>query len=125
MVTPWRSIFTSVPLLAICVSHCGIIYGFLTLLLETPMYLKEVHGIDMKQVLILIALIILLEYFRNSKIEDDAYCCYVAQNAWKTVIVAIRDFIKMNSTSLERLTFKVFTGIWYTCYLYQDQRSYS
>lgn len=67
MVTPWRAIFTSVPLLAICVSHCGIVYGFLTLLLETPMYLKEVHGIDMKQVPLSIAFV--MEDLNTSKIE--------------------------------------------------------
>ncbi|KAJ8923270.1 hypothetical protein NQ315_001827 [Exocentrus adspersus] len=40
--TPWRSIFTSLPFLAILVAHAGQCWGFWTLLTEIPSYMERV-----------------------------------------------------------------------------------
>ena len=45
---PWRSIFTSVPFIALLASECGNSWGLSTLLKYTPRYMKDVQGIDMK-----------------------------------------------------------------------------
>ncbi|XP_077289176.1 putative inorganic phosphate cotransporter [Arctopsyche grandis] len=47
--TPWKSIFTSLPFLALAVAHVGCNWGFTTLLVETPSYLKNALGIDMRR----------------------------------------------------------------------------
>ncbi|CAG9865517.1 unnamed protein product [Phyllotreta striolata] len=40
--TPWKSIFTSAPFLAVVVTHCGQNWGFWTLLSEIPSFMKSV-----------------------------------------------------------------------------------
>ena len=40
--TPWRSILTSVPFIAILVAHCGQNWGFWTLLTEIPSYMNDI-----------------------------------------------------------------------------------
>ncbi|CAH1100630.1 unnamed protein product [Psylliodes chrysocephalus] len=40
--TPWKSIFTSVPFLAVIITHCGQNWGFWTLLTEIPSFMKYV-----------------------------------------------------------------------------------
>lgn len=42
--------FTSLPVLALAFAHIGSNWGFLTLLVETPSYLKYALGIDIKSV---------------------------------------------------------------------------
>ncbi|KAJ8980964.1 hypothetical protein NQ317_013418 [Molorchus minor] len=42
--TPWKHIFTSMPFLAILVSHCGMNWGYWTLLTEIPSYLEKILG---------------------------------------------------------------------------------
>lgn len=46
--TPWRSILTSKPFLALTLAHCGQNWGFWTLLAEIPSYLKLVLGVDIR-----------------------------------------------------------------------------
>lgn len=41
---------TSLPVLALAFAHTGCNWGFLTLLVETPSYLKYALGIDIKSV---------------------------------------------------------------------------
>ncbi|KAL4708188.1 hypothetical protein ACJJTC_005330 [Scirpophaga incertulas] len=54
--TPWKSILTSKPFIALVVVHCGQNWGFWTLLAEMPSYMKLVLGIDIKSNGILSAL---------------------------------------------------------------------
>lgn len=50
--TPWRAIFTSLPFLAILISHCGQCWGFWTLMTETPSYMSSIMKYDIKEVCI-------------------------------------------------------------------------
>ncbi|CAH1276049.1 unnamed protein product [Diabrotica balteata] len=40
--TPWKSIFTSLPVMAIIVTHCGQNWGFWTLLTEIPSFMENI-----------------------------------------------------------------------------------
>lgn len=51
--TPWKAIFTSMPCYALIVVHSGHNWGFWTLLTEMPSYMKNILGLDIKQVCIL------------------------------------------------------------------------
>ncbi|KAI5639151.1 major facilitator superfamily domain-containing protein [Phthorimaea operculella] len=46
--TPWKSIWTSVPFLALVIAHCGQNWGFWTLMTEMPSYMDKVLGVDIK-----------------------------------------------------------------------------
>ncbi|XP_054719610.1 sialin-like [Uloborus diversus] len=46
--TPWRSIFTSLPMWAVVVAHFGHNFGFLILLTELPSYLSSILHFDIK-----------------------------------------------------------------------------
>lgn len=52
--TPWRSIFTSVPFISLIIVHCAHNWGFWTLLTEMPNYMKNVLGLDIKHVCVLV-----------------------------------------------------------------------
>ncbi|XP_035729805.1 putative inorganic phosphate cotransporter [Vespa mandarinia] len=44
--TPWKEIFTSIPMWALIIVHCGQSWGYWTLLTEMPTYLNSVLGFD-------------------------------------------------------------------------------
>ncbi|KAJ9590350.1 hypothetical protein L9F63_027811, partial [Diploptera punctata] len=44
--TPWAAIFTSLPMWALILAHCGQNWGFWTLLTEMPSYMNDVLGFD-------------------------------------------------------------------------------
>lgn len=46
--TPWTAIWTSVPLWAILITHCGQNWGFWTLMTEIPTYMSKVMNFDIK-----------------------------------------------------------------------------
>ncbi|XP_031352877.1 putative inorganic phosphate cotransporter isoform X2 [Photinus pyralis] len=48
MPTPWKAIFTSLPVWAILATHCAQNWGFWTLLTEMPTYMKNVLNFDIK-----------------------------------------------------------------------------
>jgi MFS family permease len=48
--TPWLSIVTSMPFIAILVTHCGQNWGFWTLLTEIPSYMSDIMKYDIKDV---------------------------------------------------------------------------
>lgn len=48
--TPWKSIFTSVPFLALLVTHMGQNWGFWTLLTQIPTYMSSILKMDIKSV---------------------------------------------------------------------------
>jgi MFS family permease len=48
--TPWWSIVTSMPFIAILVTHCGQNWGFWTLLTEIPSYMSDIMKYDIKDV---------------------------------------------------------------------------
>ncbi|RZB39599.1 inorganic phosphate cotransporter [Asbolus verrucosus] len=54
--TPWLSIFTSMPFIAILVTHCGQNWGFWTLLTEIPSYMEKIMKYDIKDNSLLSAL---------------------------------------------------------------------
>ncbi|EFA07863.1 putative inorganic phosphate cotransporter [Tribolium castaneum] len=54
--TPWKSIATSWPFIAVLVAHSGQNWGFWTLLTETPSYLSEIMKKDIKDNSLLSAL---------------------------------------------------------------------
>ncbi|XP_063384126.1 putative inorganic phosphate cotransporter [Cydia fagiglandana] len=56
MVTPWKSIWSSLPFWAILLAHSGQSLGFWTLLTEMPSYMAKVLGVDIKSNGILSAL---------------------------------------------------------------------
>ncbi|PSN46832.1 Sialin [Blattella germanica] len=47
---PWRSVWTSVPFLAILLSHMFSNFGWYTLLIETPIYYDQVFRISMRKI---------------------------------------------------------------------------
>ncbi|KAF5293587.1 hypothetical protein FQA39_LY03072 [Lamprigera yunnana] len=46
--TPWKAIFTSLPVWAILMTHCAQNWGFWTLITEMPTYMKNVMNFDIK-----------------------------------------------------------------------------
>lgn len=42
MRTPWKAIFTSVPMWALIIVHCGQNWGYWTLITELPTYMNDV-----------------------------------------------------------------------------------
>ncbi|XP_076262233.1 putative inorganic phosphate cotransporter isoform X3 [Rhynchophorus ferrugineus] len=46
--TPWKAIWTSVPLWAIIITHCGQNWGFWTLMTEIPTYMDKVMNFEIK-----------------------------------------------------------------------------
>ncbi|XP_058823150.1 putative inorganic phosphate cotransporter isoform X2 [Topomyia yanbarensis] len=48
IVTPWKAIFTSAPMIALIITHSSHNWGFWTLLTEMPTYMKNVLGLDIK-----------------------------------------------------------------------------
>lgn len=48
IVTPWRAILTSAPMIALTVAHCSHNWGFWTLLTEMPTFMKNVLELDIK-----------------------------------------------------------------------------
>jgi hypothetical protein len=48
--TPWIDIFTSLPMWAVVVAHCGQNWGFWTLLTEMPSYMNSILKFDLKSV---------------------------------------------------------------------------
>nr|XP_050846218.1 putative inorganic phosphate cotransporter isoform X1 [Vespula vulgaris] len=47
--TPWKQIFTSTPMWALIIAHCGQSWGYWTLLTEMPTYLNSVLGFDIEK----------------------------------------------------------------------------
>ncbi|XP_046815652.1 putative inorganic phosphate cotransporter [Vespa crabro] len=47
--TPWKEIFTSTPMWALIIAHCGQNWGYWTLLTEMPTYLNSVLGFDIEK----------------------------------------------------------------------------
>lgn len=47
--TPWRSIFTSMPVWAICVAHCCYNWSFYMMLTSLPLYMKTILQFDISQ----------------------------------------------------------------------------
>lgn len=45
---PWKSIWTSVPMIALIITHFGQNWGFLTVLTLMPTYFKDVLDLDIK-----------------------------------------------------------------------------
>ncbi|CAG9767285.1 unnamed protein product [Ceutorhynchus assimilis] len=54
--TPWKSIWTSLPVWAILISHCGQNWGFWTLMTEIPNYMGHVMSFNIKSNSVLSAL---------------------------------------------------------------------
>lgn len=48
--TPWKALFTSLPMISLIVVHCSHQWGFYTLLTEIPTYMKNIHHVDIKSV---------------------------------------------------------------------------
>lgn len=48
IVTPWKAIFTSAPMIALTIAHCSHNWGFWTLLTEMPTFMKNVLDLDIK-----------------------------------------------------------------------------
>jgi len=46
--TPWKKIFTSIPVWALIITHFGQNWGFLTILTELPSYFQKVIHLDIK-----------------------------------------------------------------------------
>lgn len=47
---PWRHIFTSLPMWALIIAHCGYNWGFWTLLTEIPSFMNYIMKFDMRSV---------------------------------------------------------------------------
>ncbi|XP_056640345.1 putative inorganic phosphate cotransporter isoform X1 [Diorhabda sublineata] len=63
--TPWKSIFTSVPFIAVIITHCGQNWGFWTLLTEIPSFMKSVMGYSIAKGSILSALPYFIMWIMN------------------------------------------------------------
>ncbi|XP_017839852.1 putative inorganic phosphate cotransporter [Drosophila busckii] len=65
--TPWKHIFTSMPFLSLLVVHCTHMWGFWTLLMQIPNYIKSIYNIDIKSSALLSSLpytvMLLLSFF--------------------------------------------------------------
>ncbi|KAJ8946322.1 hypothetical protein NQ318_004211 [Aromia moschata] len=60
--TPWKEIFTSLPFLSILVAHCGMNWGYWTLLTEIPSYLEQILGFKIASNSLLSALPYVVQY---------------------------------------------------------------
>ena len=49
--TPWKSIFTSLPVWAIIVGHFANNWGFYTILTNIPTYFKDILGVNIREVI--------------------------------------------------------------------------
>ncbi|KZC14291.1 Putative inorganic phosphate cotransporter [Dufourea novaeangliae] len=47
--TPWKALFTSVPMWALIIVHCGQNWGYWTLITEMPIYMNAVLKFDLQQ----------------------------------------------------------------------------
>ncbi|XP_049873028.1 putative inorganic phosphate cotransporter isoform X2 [Pectinophora gossypiella] len=63
--TPWKSIWTSVPFLALMIAHGGQNWGFFTLMTEIPSYMANVLGADIKKNGVLSALPYIAAYIMS------------------------------------------------------------
>ena len=50
MKTPWKAIFTSVPMWALIIVHCGQNWGYWTLITELPTYMNDILKFNLKEV---------------------------------------------------------------------------
>lgn len=48
--TPWKGIFTSVPVWALIIVHCGQNWGFWTLITELPIYMNNILEFKLEEV---------------------------------------------------------------------------
>lgn len=48
--TPWKAIFTSVPMWALIIVHCGQNWGFWTLITELPIYMNNILKFKLEEV---------------------------------------------------------------------------
>ncbi|KAL4705197.1 hypothetical protein ACJJTC_013997 [Scirpophaga incertulas] len=75
--TPWKKLFTSVPFIALIITHCGQTWGFWSLV---PTFMKQVLGVDIKATGLMSALPYLAMYlmsFPMGFISD-----YVIRKKW-------------------------------------------
>ncbi|KAF3423458.1 hypothetical protein E2986_10536 [Frieseomelitta varia] len=49
MKTPWKAIFTSVPMWALIIVHCGQNWGYWTLITELPTYMNDILKFNLKE----------------------------------------------------------------------------
>ncbi|XP_067010450.1 putative inorganic phosphate cotransporter [Anabrus simplex] len=63
--TPWKAIFTSLPMWSIIIVHCGQNWGFWTLLTEMPSYMSYVLKFDIKDNSLLSALPYLVSWIMS------------------------------------------------------------
>jgi ACS family sodium-dependent inorganic phosphate cotransporter len=45
--TPWKAIFTSIPVIAIAISHFSYNWGYYTMLTQLPMYMRDILDFDL------------------------------------------------------------------------------
>lgn len=50
MKIPWKAIFTSVPMWALIIVHCGQNWGYWTLITELPTYMNDILKFNLKEV---------------------------------------------------------------------------
>ena len=48
--TPWVAILTSLPMWAVLIAHCGMNWGYFTLLTELPSFMNSILMFDIKEV---------------------------------------------------------------------------
>lgn len=50
MRTPWKAIFTSIPMWALIIVHCGQNWGYWTLITELPTYMNDILKFNLEEV---------------------------------------------------------------------------
>lgn len=80
MKTPWKAIFTSVPMWALIIVHCGQNWGYWTLITELPTYMNDVLeynlvDVSKKFILSLINFVNFIK-FKHSTIEKIVFLWY-------------------------------------------------
>ncbi|KAK2713985.1 hypothetical protein QYM36_009765 [Artemia franciscana] len=72
---PWKSIFTSLPFYAILFCNIGHNWGFLILLTELPIYMKNIFGFDIKSNSLITSFPYLLSWFASLAASPLADLC--------------------------------------------------
>ncbi|KAL4708201.1 hypothetical protein ACJJTC_005343 [Scirpophaga incertulas] len=81
--TPWKKLFTSLPFIALIITHCGQNWGFWTLMTEIPSYMKQVLGVDIKSNGLMSALPYLAMYLMSFPIGFMSD--YVMKKKWLSI----------------------------------------
>lgn len=87
---PWKAILTSIPVIALILAQIGHDWGFYVMVTNFPMYLKGVHGSDVKENGLFAAMPFLVMWLAT--IGGGILCDYLIQNKFLNITNARKWF---------------------------------